>query len=366
MKIGIFTFHRAHNYGAVLQAYALQETLKGLGHEVEIIDYRPDYLEIPYKPFVVPSYRNRGFFRFLRSFIVQIVLYPIKRIRYNKFNRFILEKLNLSKERITIGDPLSISYDAIIWGSDQIWNPEITKGYDPIFCGELNLDVKTKKIAYAGSTEGKDIKTKDIHFLIANLREFNSLSVREFDLAQRLHKELNLPVPVVLDPTLLSDVAFFDQIAINPLLKNPYILTYQVRTDSTVDKVSSQIAATKSLDVKDLDAFWKKDNIFNDLMTSSPEEFLGLVKHASYIVTTSFHGVAFSIIFRKQFICVLNENYGNSRIRNVLQMFNLEDRIYSEQNFNTVLFRDINYDDVHSILTRKRTESLDFLLEALK
>lgn len=154
MKIGILTFHAAHNYGAVLQVQGLQEFLKMSGHEVEIIDYRPRYLTSVYAAFSFPTKLIRHPLRALHL-LSRIVQLPTRIKRRRGFEKFISQKLNLSREHFgEAGRVPAEKYDAIIFGSDQIWNPDITHGGDSVFLGNFPAPAKTLKIAYAASAGG--------------------------------------------------------------------------------------------------------------------------------------------------------------------------------------------------------------------
>ena len=132
MKIGILTFHCAHNYGAVLQCYALQEMLKGMGHTVEIIDYRPDYLRMPFDVINLHRIQSRNLLRLVKSIILETLSLSQRIIRHRKFDSFIKYYLNLSR---SVG--ISSDYDVYVMGSDQIWNPKITNGFDGVYFGYL-------------------------------------------------------------------------------------------------------------------------------------------------------------------------------------------------------------------------------------
>ena len=142
MKIGILTFHCAHNFGAVLQTYALQEILKTMGHEVFIIDYRPKYIVDVYKIFNIRRFISKSPITSLKKTLNEILNFRNRIFCYYKFNRFIKSYINLSHERT-----VSNIYDAYIIGSDQVWNPDITGGvFDKVFFAEFNFSKEKKWI----------------------------------------------------------------------------------------------------------------------------------------------------------------------------------------------------------------------------
>ena len=147
MKIGILTFHCAHNYGAVLQCYAMQEFLRSKGHDVEVINYRPNYLLKPYKIFNVKRFSSKKPIRILKGLILEFLLFPVRLKRFYGFENFINNKLILSKT--VTKESIPSNYDIYIVGSDQIWNPKITKGFDEIYFCRFPFE-KGKKVDEEG------------------------------------------------------------------------------------------------------------------------------------------------------------------------------------------------------------------------
>ena len=178
MKVGILTFHRAHNYGAVLQCYALQETLKGMGHQVEVIDYRPRYIEDAYKLSITSRLQTDSLGSFLKSVLREFMLLPTRFCRRKGFDSFIHNYLSLSRE--VIGTQIPNEYDVYVVGSDQIWNRAITDGYDNVFFCDFQFEKKGRKyISYAASTEQASMAESDISVFEDRLSVFDAVSVRE-------------------------------------------------------------------------------------------------------------------------------------------------------------------------------------------
>ena len=326
MKIGILTFHCAHNYGAVLQCCALQETLKAMGHKVEIIDYRPKYLLNPYKKIYWRRFVSRNPFKLLKKCCKELLVLRRRIIRYNAFDKFISTKLNLS-EMVT-HNSIPSHYDIYIMGSDQIWNPKITCGFDPVYFGLFNFEKGSKKyIAYAASMEASSLTQEDKDFYLKALDNFDAISVREQTLADLLQPLTSKKIETVLDPTMLTDAKIWDSIEKRPFVDYKYVLVYQVRYDINTSRIAQNIADQIGAKVIEIAAgikTWKyKKNLYT---CSSPEEFLGWIKHASCIVTTSFHGTAFSVIFNKPFYCV-KLGRGDTRAASLLQDLGLENRM---------------------------------------
>ena len=161
-KVGILTFHRAHNYGAVLQAYALQEILKVQGFCVEFIDYSPNYITRQYKPFMFIA-KETNLYLLFRIFLNWILVLGLKCSRYKKFNQFIQKRLILSKEQSENLLFIKEKYDIILIGSDQVWNPQITGGaFDKVFLGQFETMFVTKIASYRSEERhvGKECRSR--------------------------------------------------------------------------------------------------------------------------------------------------------------------------------------------------------------
>ncbi len=354
MKIGVLTFHCAHNYGAVLQAYALQEHLKSLGHHVEIIDYRPDYLLAPYKSF--KTYKS-----LLKRF-GQFPWLPSRILRQKRFSHFISRKLELSRG-LQADAFAGNRYDAYILGSDQIWNFRITRG-DMTFLGVFDRPAESRLISYAASTEvsheggGVDYAAEKQF-----LEKFSAISVREDLLRDQIQPLVDTTVFTVLDPTLLVDPVAFEGIT-ERTRDSGFLLVYQVKRDANITLYSKKIMEKENIsyNIELIPSVERKD-LLNPYAAASPGAFLHLFKTANFVVTTSFHGTVFSIIFRKQFVCVMNKTRGNYRISSLLKKLGIEDRmVYTVDEVPDQL---IDYDVVSKRLEILRKESREFIAAAL-
>ena len=211
MKIGILTFHRAHNYGAVLQCYALQEVLKGMGHEVEVIDYRQPAIDRAYN-----SWRPRWF---INKFVKIWKMYDYLHLLYeegkrrHKFGVFLKNYLNVQHPCTSVDIPNN--YDYYIIGSDQLFNLEITNGLDPVYSGESINGNGTKLIGYAISSNQESIRKIGQDNWNSIFNNFTSISFREKALADLLYKLYGKEVDVCFDPTLLTDINIWNNIKIN-------------------------------------------------------------------------------------------------------------------------------------------------------
>ena len=355
MKIGILTFHCAHNYGAVLQCYALQEVLKRMGHTVEVMDYRPAFLKTAYDIVSFRRIYSRNPLKILKSLVSEFLCLPERIRRYKGFDRFIKNRLRLSSPDIPS------DCDVYIMGSDQIWNPGITQGFDGVYFGYLPFSKGARKyLAYAASMEREVLADSEKDYLQKALCNFDTVSVRETHLANLLQPLTEKKVSVVLDPTLLADSSVWNVFLGQRPMKRKYVLVYQVRVDENTLRIARHIAGQLDAEVVAIASFptWRRSR--NLYKTEPPEAFVNWIKHASCVVTTSFHGTAFSIILNRPFYS-LALGAGDTRAVSLLKMVGLEERMIAKDSLPT--FQEIDYEGrrVTDRLERYRKESCCFL-----
>ena len=319
MKIGILTFHCAHNYGAVLQTYALVTYLRKNNYDAEIIDYKPKSLTMSHG---IMPWRRISRLNIIRKVIFVLRILPfltVRKERSDKFQSFI-DSLPLSTRKYTETDSEVTGYDIIICGSDQVWNPSITNGFDKFFCGSVSH--KGKFISYAASTEAKRIISDDYKKYKEVLSNFENISVRESELKNILQPLINKEITKVIDPVFLLSANEWQKVAIKPTFTDkPYLLVYQVKR---VLDMANKYAALHHMSVVEVTAEAEYKKMKNRILTASPFEFVGLFANASCVVTTSFHGTAFSIIFNKPFKTVLFNAPGDGRALDVMNTFGIE------------------------------------------
>ena len=360
MKIGILTFHCAHNYGAVLQCYALQEVLKGMGQAVEVIDYRPNYLTRAYRIISLHRILSRNPFNIVKRIISECLCLPQQIKRYGRFERFINRYLNLSVDKVAFSN-----YDIYVMGSDQIWNPKITKGFDGYYFGYFPFSKGERKyIAYAASMETEALSESEKEYLRKALCNFDAISVRETHLANLLRPLTYKNIQVVLDPTLLAATSIWNKFMDKSPLNKKYVLIYQVRGDRRiVKKIADHIAEQLGTSVVTIAVLptWYRGKYL--LQTESPQDFVNWFQHASCIVSSSFHGTAFSIIFNKPFYSV-RMGIRDTREISLLRSLGLENRMIEKNSLPT--FQNIDYNDINDKLDEYRNESICFLKSSLK
>jgi len=362
MRIGILTFHCAHNYGAVLQCYALQETLKSMGHEVEVIDYLPDFLTASYRRFSLNRFLSKNPFALIKKTIREFWLLDIRIKRYAAFNNFICSRLYLSK-RVN-GKSIPQDYDIYIMGSDQIWNPRITKGFDLVYFGGFQFAKgKRKYISYAASMGFQELSDSDKRFCASALQNFDSISVREFQTASLLQPLISKKIETVIDPTLLVDVKIWEAMAVAPRIGKKYVLVYQIGVDHDIIRLAKKIAKEINAVVVEVMAWAYPRKSRYRMQCATPEEFLGWVKYASCIVTTSFHGTAFSVIFNRPFYNVTGDR-NDVRSRSLLKSLGLENRIITKNSSSA--FSEIDYNDANRKIYSLQSKSKNFIKKAVE
>lgn len=361
MRIGIITFHAVHNYGAVLQAYGLQEFLKSQGHEVYIVDYRPQYLTEVYKPLSL----NRAFVgnssQCLKLLFREFLVYPIKKRREKHFNAFVNDNLHLcTLDKSDVNN----SFEVFVFGSDQIWNPIICKGLDPIFLGNFTATKGRLLISYAASLGSINyLNEEQRRELIDRLSRFSAISCRELVLSKFISKSLGRKVETVLDPVLLAGRTYYDKIATRINGVKPYLLLFTLSLNNNARQVAYNIAAKKNLQVVEIMSFQTTIKDSNILQSVSVPDFLGYIRSADYVVTSSFHGTAFSLLFGKELYYVPDDTNTGERGINLLKMVGLGDRVWNNScGFNVL---QIDYNSVFSILEMERIKSIEFIKTAL-
>lgn len=362
MKVGILTCHAAYNYGSVLQAYALQEAVGSLGYDCEIIDYRPFwfnsyrvlYWENPFKSSL------RQFVRTVVKNIYNLLCVPIRIERRRKFERFLNRALKMSHWRGANGRDIPQDYDVYLVGSDQVWNPIIFGDSLPYYMGRIARKPGSRLVGYGISAgEGERL----LNAQHANdMMKFDALSVRELSMQLVIRNLCGRESPVVLDPTLLVPREFWLNRSRDGN-HGDYVLVYMVYPVRAAMRLAKQRAQELSCKVRVIPSgagFVRSGRLYQ----YDPEEFLNLFRNARAIITTSFHGTVFSIVFGKPFYYIKCSSGGETRQRTLLSHIGLENQMAAVG--DTLAWPNIDYDDVWARLSVLRKESLDVLRLALK
>lgn len=364
-KIFILTFQCALNYGAILQAYALQNILNRYGYDAEIYNYRPISIVTPY----IPQFQKSTISGFLHSNskIKYFLKIPISMFQFYCLGNMI--KINSYKEfykkYLKLQCIANVPNSIIVLGSDQIWNPRLTN-WDKTYFFSNYPKGNAKVISYAASIGNDHSTQEELDFLRENIKNVDCISVREETAQKVLSSICDKPITTVLDPTLLlksTDIELQRLISDNKYGK--YILLYQMSDDPNTLKICRHISKLLKLKIVEVLAypFGRHNlNFHKHISTAGPAEFVTLFAHAQYVVTSSFHGTAFSLIFNKQFVTVAHPASG-SRQRDLLARIDLSDRVVSS--VDNLPASDIDYSVVNAKLDAERRKSFDFLEKAL-
>lgn len=329
-KIGIVTFYKAANYGAVLQAYALSQALKKCGSTAVFLNFRAS--ETPKKKSGAQAVLLQKYSRLAQRWQEML---KFKRRREQRFQEFVTQYLSASSEIDPAdADKLDQEYDAFIVGSDQVWNYEIT-GLDPLYF--LAFAADAKKYSYAASLGVTELSDRLIPVYKRGLEGFAALSVREKSGADLIGRFLDKKVSVHLDPVFLLNSKEWDKIAAKSELQlkteaaskpetHPgYVLLYALEYNSAMIKEAQALAeAAKKRLVIITGGLWLPLGP-EPWCRYGPADFVNLIRQADFVVTNSFHGLAFSILYHKKFRLYTLQQVSsrNTRTTNLLEQLGI-------------------------------------------
>lgn len=322
-KVGILTFHRAENYGSILQAYALQKYLEEkMNIKNELIDYVPQGQEEFYKLFVpVTSLRN------LVGNFFKLTIAKRFYIRRKSFQNFIQNNLTISKKRYVFSEKdevIAETYSCIITGSDQIWNTECADFSWKYLLEDIS---NVKKISYAASMGGGKISEPDRYK--SCLEEYTAISVREEYAKIVINQMFNgsKEAEISVDPTLLLDKEDYDKIISPRRIQHDYIFLYSVYHD---EELLYAIKSIKKIWGLPIITLISRNNSYRVLFygiklakQEGPEDFLSYIKYAKFVITNSFHGSVFSMIYGKEFY-YLGDYRKDPRLKQLFAMTGME------------------------------------------
>lgn len=375
-KIGILTFHCAENYGAFLQVYATQSFLKKYitDKNVEVIDYRPNYIVDGYKFNIFEWFcKESNLIYNIKSFISYMFIVPnriIRKINFKNVNKL----LNLSSISYTKTSDFSednTAYDYIVLGSDQIWNPMITKGIDPVFFGNIPNKFICKKIGYAVSTGVSSYSENEKDSIRKFIKEMSSISLRESSTINLLNEIYESNYTNVLDPTFLLENEFWNKFS-KKIKFSKYILVYSLENNSEIMEDAYKFAKENNLKIVTFSEPGIK-NYYKDIKLYSisyvgPKEFVGAIKNAEIILTNSYHATCFSIIFNKIFY-TYGHSKTSSRMIDLSNLLDFKERIisYGEccRNYN-LKNEKINYRNINKKIEEQRSVSIKYMLSNLE
>ena len=370
MKIGILTHELGNNYGGLLQNYAMQQVLKSMGHSPITLDHQtpnPYTLPIKIASLLKQSIRKIiGVHENLRVWTTNKEKVYISH-RINKFIQNHLERTNpfrQSELRTRTPDDL----DAIVVGSDQVWNPTYIKPIDRFFLSDF-VDKDILRIAYAASfggnqwmfNEQETAKCKEL------IHKFDLITVREDSGVAMCKEYLHVDATHVLDPTmLLSHDHYCSLLPASRSHKKNSLMVYILDKTYQKNKLVEEIAINLGLEINSImpeSSFRKEGPIgIEKCVFPAVETWIQGFEDADFVVTDSFHGTVFAIIFNKPFITIINRERGADRFISLLKLFGLEDRLVDiNDDYISLLGKNIDFEYVNTILDYNRNISISAL-----
>lgn len=367
MKVSIITILDNTNFGTYLQALATVKVTERLGYEAEVVRYTRDSMtgwgQLKY------MLRDRGVLSVLRN---GWKIPRTKKLRERDY-AFLSKHVAVTEEYVgyeslQANPPIA---DVYLVGSDQVWNSIYNKGIDKSFYLEYAPKGK-KRVSYASSIGMDYIPEHEISETKMLLKKFDGITVRE-KAAKELLTQYDIQSEVVLDPTLLLDAnEWLDILGKNSMCFNEkYLLVYSVerkKQNRLINYYARKIAKQRKLKIFQVSYSGTAsklsctDKFFG---CATPDVFLSLMKNASFVVVSSFHGTAFSVNFQKDFLTI-SANRFNSRVKNLLEITNLSDRMVSDKECDLQSIKKIDYVDVNSRMKKAREKSVSILKNMLK
>ncbi len=357
--IGIITFHTQYNCGSALQVFALQEKIRDLGYECEVLDY--------YYAEDMRNYDIRWYTKNLKVILFDLYTFRNSYARKKSYKIFQKKYLKLSARTKDWHELKEISKDCnvLVCGSDQIWNVGLTYGPHPAYFLKF-ASHDQKLVSYAPSVALSMIPEGYKKEIKSALKKFSCVSVREQQTADELEEITGEEVACVLDPTLLHNAEFYNQLICDYKLALPdkYIFIYCLHYTNLdkLKKTAEYYAKENNLPI----IYFNKFNIHNNLYKQNifkygPEAFLCAIKNAEFVVADSYHAAVFSIQYRKEFLAYALKD-SRSRLDTLFRKLGIENH-FIEDNFR--IPHKINYDVVYEKLIQERENSIEFLKEAL-
>ena len=367
MKIKTITCHKVYNYGAILQEYALVEYLKNMGYEVETINYTPNYLTYDFSFFANssnPKYSSNLFVKllYLIGKIPHRILALQRKKSFDYFEKKFIPSTNYNyKTNEELKKNLPIA-DAYICGSDQIWNSFFQNGKDPAFYLDFVPEDKLK-ISYAASFAIEEIEEELKPFVKEKVNKLNKISVRETSGINILNELGITKVTQVLDPVFLIDKEIWKEKFVK-LIPEKYIFVYDMDSNEQIKKITKHVSKKYKLKIYTVSSNIKyADKAF---YTGGPEMFLSLIGNATYVIGNSFHAVAFSLIFEKNFLVFDRNEQINTRMRDIMNLLDLSHLHLKIDEFKEIDTIDIDYKIVNRKLKHEIEKSKFFINSSIK
>ena len=357
MKIYTATFYK-NNYGSALQAVALQQKIKELGGDSVIIGLRAKQEKLGFKDKVVRFLRpekHYGIIRKLRRSLQRKIFTEKTR----KINEFVTQNASVKRFEDCVAE-IEANGGTLLAGSDQVWST-LNHSIDGFYLFDYVKNPDVKRVSYAASIGTSEIDAEHVEYYIRVLEPFVAVSLREKAAYDVLSNHLrNRIVRQDVDPTLLFTSEHWTSYAKERLYDKPYLFIYMLRPSYEVIRVARKLANKKHLDIIYMGLYVNYYHGIKTIVDAGVEDFLSYIKHADVIVTNSFHGTVFSLLFEKRFVSVKIEST-SSRVENLLFLTEMQDHLITGTNDSEIAFEEYDVDRVRSRLNSLRNSSIDYL-----
>lgn len=350
-KIATLTYHNVLNYGAVIQTYALQRFVNDNFEniDIEVLDYKSE--------FVTYSYSYKRLLKNFKTLPLHLVLLSLKK---KKFNRFIKNYIRVSSQSFVKSNVASSVklYDGFIVGSDQVWNFNLS-GKDTSYLLDF-VNSNKLKISYAASLGSKKLESESLTTFIKHLNSLNYISVRESTGSNFLAQNLNKSIYQHVDPALLLTAEEWKKISKLSKRDKKYILVYMIKYSEELLKAAVRLSEDKQIKVYFIGSP-KKVRGVKYIINPSVERFINLFENAEYIMTNSFHGTVFSILFHKKFLVHMTYTDGrNRRMIDLLENLKMTKHIFSIETIDEIESED-DWDFIDDKIRESREKALEYL-----
>lgn len=363
MNVYILTYHRPFNYGAVLQAFATQEAMSQYCSDTKIVDYRDRRIENDRRFF---QKSQLGIFQNFKNIARTLIYAPKEMHRRKNFTDFCNKNFKLTSQVNNIDEIEEVCLDAsvLVSGSDLVWNWELNGTPSNVFLLDFSKNSNLKRISYASSIGTESIPDQ-FHFIYSKcLSVFDKISVREETTGKVLQSIVDKEISVVLDPVLLFDSKFWKKYIKNVKLPEKYICVYDVEINQEFINFVSFVANKMNLPIVHF-GLRARYNCSKEypMYDCGPSEFLGILANSECVITNSFHGVAFSLIFKKKLYCIPHTTRG-IRMTDLLNKLEMSSCIINTTSFDESMIC-VDNSVSYEMLEKHRKESWAYLKLAL-
>ena len=362
MIIKVLTMHCVYNYGSALQTLATQQILSDLGHNVEFIDYR--------RPSNSDSYiLNHGLDNAspLSRLLRKARRFPSVMRQSRIFSRFLKENINLTQDTYFSSDQLVENppeADVYCAGSDQIWNSSWNQGFIPAYFLKFG-NASTRRISFSSSIGKTSLEDWEKPLFKEALSDFASITVREASAVQLLDG-IGIKSKHTLDPTLAISPDFWNEFSSPRMIADDYVLIYQLNKNKEFDDFAKRFSRNKKLKLVRI-CYWFDHALLpgKGIVVPSVEEFVSLFKHASYIITDSFHGTAFSLNLSKEIICIYPNDF-STRLDSLLHITGAQSRHLTDYHDLSIAEQPLDFHKIANIFDVQRKDTISILQNAIE